>query len=148
MMVIAFALGAVTTVGAATGAAAQPQSADAYQQRQSDLIELASVFGEMHHIRRSCAPRIEGDVWRERMKRLVDLEQPGAEAREQMVQRFNEGYRNAGDHFPVCDRRARDHAAGRAIFARRIVDRLSAPLRQATRDADGPLLLTFPQEGE
>lgn len=133
---------------AATSAAAQSQSADEYQQRQSDLVELASVFGEMHHIRRTCAPRIEGDVWRDRMKRLVDLEQPGAEARERMVKRFNEGYRNAGDHFPVCDRRARDHAAARAIFARRIVDRLSAPLRQAAREADGPLLLTIPQDAD
>lgn len=129
-------------------AAAQSQTADDYQQRQSDLVELASVFGEMHHIRRTCAPRIEGDIWRDRMKRLVELEQPGAEARERMVKRFNEGYRNAGDHFPVCDRRARDHAAARAIFARRIVDRLSAPLRQAAREEDGALLFTFPQETE
>ncbi len=138
----------VTGLAFATIAAAQSQSADEYQQRQNDLVELASVFGEMHHIRRSCAPRIEGDIWRERMKRLVDLEQPSVEAREEMVQRFNEGYRNAGDHFPVCDRRARDHAAARAVFARRLVDRLSAPLREAARTADGPLILTIPQDGE
>jgi len=138
----------VSAVAVTASAAAQSQSADEYQQRQSDLVELASVFGEMHHIRRSCAPRIEGDVWRDRMKRLVDLEQPGADARERMVKRFNEGYRNAGDHFPVCDRGARDHAAARAVFARRIVDRLSAPLRQATRDAEGPLLLTIPQDAD
>ncbi len=124
---------------------AQSQSADEYQQRQRDLIELASVFGEMHHIRRICEPRLESDIWRERMKRLVDLEQPGFEAREEMVKRFNEGYRNAGDHFRTCDRRARDHAAGRAIYARRLVGRLSAPLREAERMNDGPLILTIPQ---
>ncbi len=129
-------------------ATAQSQTADEYQQRQRDLVELASVFGEMHHIRRICEPRLESDIWRERMKRLVELEQPGFEAREEMVKRFNAGYRNAGGHFPVCDRRARDHAAGRAVFARRLVGRLSAPLREAERTDDGPLILTIPQDAE
>lgn len=132
----------------ADGAFAQSQTADDYQERQSDLVELASVFGELHHIRRICEPRLESDVWRDRMKRLVDLEQPGFEAREEMVRRFNAGYRNAGDHFPACDRRARDHAAARAVFARRLVGRLSAPLREAERNDDGPLILTIPQEAE
>ncbi len=129
-------------------AAAQSQSADEYQQRQRDLVELASVFGEMHHIRRVCEPRLESDIWRDRMKRLVDLEQPPFEAREEMVKRFNDGYRNAGDHFPACNRRARDHAAARAVFARRLVGRLSAPLREAERFEDGPLILTIPQSND
>ena len=137
---------AVTALAAAFagGAAlAQPQSADEYRERQRDLVELASVFGELHHIRRICEPRLEGDVWRERMKRLVDLEQPQFEAREEMVKRFNAGYRNASDHFPFCDRRARDHASARAVFARRVIDRLSEPLRQAAPE-EGPLIVTIP----
>ncbi len=129
------------------GAVAQSQTANDYQQRQNDLIELASVFGELHHIRRICEPRLESDIWRERMKKLVDLEQPQHDAREEMVQRFNAGYRNAGDHFPRCSTRARDHAAARALFARRLVERLSAPLRETAQE-DGPLLLTIPQDAE
>ena len=128
-------------------ALAQSQTANEYEQRQRDLIELASVFGELHHIRRVCEPRREADIWRERMKRLVDLEQPQFEAREEMVKRFNAGYRNAGDHFPRCSSRARDHAATRALFARRLVERLSAPLRE-TAEEDGPLILSIPQEVE
>ena len=128
-------------------ALAQSQTANEYEQRQRDLIELASVFGELHHIRRVCEPRREADIWRERMKRLVDLEQPQFEAREEMVKRFNAGYRNAGDHFPRCSSRARDHAATRALFARRLVERLSAPLRETAED-DGPLILSIPQDGD
>lgn len=124
------------------------QTAEEYRQRQSDLVELASVFGELHHIRRLCEPRLEGDVWRERMKSLVELEQPAAEARENMVKRFNTGYRNAGDHFSSCNRRARDHAASRAAFAHTIVRRLARPLREAAARNEGPLLVTIPQVEE
>lgn len=125
-------------------AKASAQSAEDYRERQRDLVELASVFGELHHIRRTCEPRLEGDVWRDRVKKLVDLEDPQFEIREEMVKRFNAGYRNAGDHFPSCDRRARDHAAGRALFARSIIDRLSEPLEEAA--GDGPLFVTVPQD--
>jgi uncharacterized protein (TIGR02301 family) len=133
----------------AADAAAQPQSAEDYRQRQQDLVELASVFGELHHIRRMCEPRFEGDVWRERMKKLVDLEQPQIEAREEMVKRFNAGYRNAGDYFDYCDRRARDHAAARALYAQRLIRRLSEPLEEiaeAEEESGGPLMFTIPQE--
>lgn len=131
----------------AIGVSAQSlaQSAEDYRQRQRDLVELASVFGELHHIRRMCEPRFEGDIWRERMKQLVDLEQPQFEAREEMVKRFNSGYRNATGHFIRCDRRARDHAAGRALFAQSLVDRLSEPLEDVEPGADGPLIVTIPQ---
>ena len=143
---ISFAFLATLTLAGA--ALAQSHTANEYQQRQDDLVELASVFGELHHIRRICEPRLESDIWRDRMKQLVDLEQPGFDAREEMVKRFNDGYRNAGDHFPSCTRRARDHAAARAVFARRLVGRLSAPLRIEEPTDDGPLLLTIPQETE
>ncbi len=142
---------ALIAVFAAGGAAAQSQSAEDYRQRQQDLVELASVFGELHHIRRMCEPRFEGDVWRDRMKKLVDLEQPQFEAREEMVKRFNAGYRNAGNHFGRCDRRARDHAAARALYAQRLVRRLAEPLEaiaESEAETGGPLMLTIPQETE
>lgn len=107
------------------------QTAADYRQRQQDLVELASVFGELHHIRRLCEPRFEGDVWRERMKKLVELEQPQFEAREEMVKKFNAAYRSAGNRFLNCDRRARDYAAKRALFGESIIARLSVPLENA-----------------
>ncbi len=124
---------------AASGAAAQTY--ERYQQRQDDLYALSSIFGELHHIRRTCEPRLEADIWRERMKSLVDLEEPAPDARNEMVARFNKGYRAAQQHFPSCDRRARDHAAARAALGGEIVARLTAPLEEALEDdQDAPFI--------
>jgi len=119
------------------------QTFDDYQQRQSDLVALAAVFGELHHIRRHCDPRRESDVWRERMKQLVELEEPQAAAREEMVAAFNKGYRAAQQRFSSCSRNARDHGAARAAQGEAIVERLVDVLEQeqeATLERS-PLLL-------
>ena len=105
-----------------------------YQVRQSDLVALSALFGELHHIRRQCNPRGEGDVWRERMKTLVDLEEPQPEARDEMVAAFNKGYRAAQQRFRSCSRNARDHAAARAAQGEMIVARLVAPLEEAIEE--------------
>jgi len=121
---------------------ANAQTFEAYQQRQSDLISLSSIFGELHHIRRHCEPRFEGDLWRNRMKKLIDLEEPQATAREKMVAGFNKGYRKAQKRFSTCDRRARDYAAGRAAQGDAIITRLTAPLYEAmAEDGDMPLVV-------
>ncbi|MEO1137653.1 MAG: TIGR02301 family protein [Pseudomonadota bacterium] len=121
-------------------APAAAQDFESYQQRQEDLSELAELFGELHHIRRNCEPRFEGDIWRERMKTLLELEEPQASESEAMVQRFNRGYRNAQRRYPVCDRRARDYAASRAAQGDRIVARLT----QSLREEDGEVFSTSP----
>ncbi len=120
------------------------QTLDDYQQHQSDLVALSAVFGELHHIRRQCDPRREGDIWRERMKQLVELEGPQPAAREEMVAAFNKGYRNAQQRFRTCSRNARDQAATRAALGEAIVERLVDELTAAQEDEalnNGPLLL-------
>jgi uncharacterized protein (TIGR02301 family) len=114
--------------------AAAAQDLESYEQRRTDLASLAGLFGELHHIRRTCEPRYEGDVWRERMKTLMDLEEPQESEREAMVQAFNKGYRDAQRRFPSCDRNARDYAAGRASQGDAIVARLTQSLRQAQEE--------------
>ncbi len=109
---------------------ASAQDLETYQQRQRDLSALAELFGEMHHLRRTCDPRYEADVWRERMKKMIELEEPQDAEREQLVQEFNKGYRAAQRRYPACDRRARDYAAGRAAQGDVIVTRLTEALRQ------------------
>jgi uncharacterized protein (TIGR02301 family) len=109
-----------------------------YQSRHRELVTLAGIFGELHHIRRSCDPRREADTWRDRMKKLVDLEEPRDVARNEMVASFNEAYSNAQNRFAGCDRDARDHAARRASEGDAIVVRLMAPLYEAVSE-DGDL---------
>ncbi len=104
------------------------QDAPDYRDRLNDLEALSAIFGEMHHIRRNCAPRREGDVWRDRMKKIIELEGAQGPARERMVSAFNDSYRAAQQRFRYCDRNARDYAAARAAQGDAIVARLMAPL--------------------
>lgn len=121
---------------------AQAQDYEAYVERQRDLTVISAIFGELHHIRRTCDPRYEADVWRERMKRLISLEEPDEQFREQLVAQFNDGYRKAQRAFPGCDRRARDYAAARAAQGEDIVRRLTAALEEEEEPfVEGPLLI-------
>ncbi len=129
----------VLTLAAASPVVAQDASA-----RLASLPGLARVFGELHHIRRLCEPEREADVWRDRMKRLIDLEQPSYELREQMVGAFNDGYSTAVERFPVCDADAEGYAASRASTGAAIVASLAAPLYAAAsaRDDDSGVNIT------
>lgn len=125
-------LGLFLAVFALAPAAAQEN----YDLRRASLSALSGIFGELHHIRRLCAPEREGDAWRERMKRLIELEQPSFDLREEMVRAFNSGYSSAQMDFSRCDREADDYAAARAETGRALIDNLTAPLYAAERGAD------------
>ena len=96
--------------------------------RTRDLAALAEVFGELHHIRRMCEPERENEIWRNRMKSLVALEQPTAALRRKLVAAFNEGFKNAQTRYPSCAADAVARAATRASDGEAIVARLSAQL--------------------
>lgn len=134
MRMAAFITISVLAVFSAGFGAADAQSADDYQRRQTDLENLSEIFGELHHLRRTCEPRREADTWRGKMKTLLDLEEPPTAEREKMVQRFNAGYRRAQSRYYDCDRPARDYAAARAAQGDTIVRRLAQPLFAAMRE--------------
>jgi uncharacterized protein (TIGR02301 family) len=121
--------------------AAAPASAqDAeWRDRQNALTGLAGIFGELHHVRRMCEPRYEANIWRDRMKKMIDLEEPSFDMREMMVKAFNQGYTAAQNRFDFCDRNAEDYAAARAVEGERLVAGLTRPLYEAMRgeDAEG-----------
>ncbi|GAB4525370.1 MAG: hypothetical protein Kow00133_13920 [Amphiplicatus sp.] len=117
-------------------AAAQAQTID-YRERARDLVFLSQVFGELHHIRRMCEPRAEAEIWRERMRRMLELEEPAPTLREDMIRAFNDGFRRAERAFAYCDRDARDHAAGLAAQADATAARLAAPLYEALARTEG-----------
>lgn len=110
-----------------------------YSARQRELVSLSRIFGELHHVRRTCEPEREADIWRNRMKRLIDLEEPSFDVREQMVAAFNEGYVAAQARFPYCERSAEDFAAARAYAGEALISNLTAPLYEVERgeDVDG-----------
>lgn len=111
----------------ASAAPAAAQRID-YVQRGQDLEALSRAFGELHLIRRMCEPRREAEIWRNRMRQLVELEQPQPGLRDRMVAAFNAGFRDAEQRFEYCDEDARDYAAASAASADQIVNRLMEPL--------------------
>lgn len=116
---------------------------DNYDARRAALVGLSEIFGELHHIRRMCEPGREADAWRNRMKRLIDLEQPAFDLREEMVAAFNGGYVSAQRNFPYCDRDAEDHAAARAANGEALVASLAAPLFAAEFGDDAEDVTVF-----
>jgi uncharacterized protein (TIGR02301 family) len=114
-----------------------------YGVRQRGLVSLSQIFGELHHIRRTCDPDREADVWRNRMKQLIDLEEPSFDIREQMVAAFNDGYVSAQARFPYCDREAESYAAARAYAGEALVSNLTAPLYAAQRGEDADDVAVF-----
>ncbi|MEM9169078.1 MAG: TIGR02301 family protein [Pseudomonadota bacterium] len=102
--------------------------AASYRTRQKMLTELSGVFGGLHFIRRTCGPGNETDVWRERMKQLVRLEDPSATQREAMIEAFNTAYRDARRRFPDCTAEAANRAASLAADGERLTEALRADL--------------------
>ncbi|MAW80633.1 MAG: TIGR02301 family protein [Parvularcula sp.] len=139
---IFLALAALTLGGIS---AATAQDLETYRQRQADLETLAGLFGELHHLRRTCDPRFEADTWRDRMKKLIELEEPQETEQQALVQAFNTGYRDAQRRYPRCDRRARDYAASRAAQGEPVIARLTAPLHAEEEEetlAPSPYVIT------
>lgn len=118
---------AVAFLAVVAAAPASAQRID-YVQRAQDLETLSRAFGELHLIRRMCEPRREAEVWRNRMRQLVELEQPQPALRDRMVAAFNAGFRGAEERFAYCDEDARDFAAASAAEADAVVNRLMEPL--------------------
>lgn len=109
-----------------------------YRRRAEDLRDLAKIFGELHQIRRSCEPGSESEVWRNRMRKLIDLEMPTADLREDMIRSFNVGFRRGEEHYEYCDRDARRRAANLAEDGNEIATRLLEPLYNSLAAVNGP----------
>gem|GEM_PF-4163183 len=86
-----------------------------------------------------CEPRREADSWRNRMKKLVELEEPSTTHHVKMVDAFNNSYKTAQRRYDYCDRDAEDYAAARAAQGDAIVGQLMAPLYQSLSESDGSL---------
>jgi uncharacterized protein (TIGR02301 family) len=76
---------------------------------RESLTDLAFILGQAHALRTRCAG--EGDqVWRARMMRMVEIEQPDEAFREQLFEDFNTGFLGAQASHPRCNAAARAEA--------------------------------------
>ena len=74
-----------------------------FAERQQQLAELARILGRMHHYHQICRPYdYRPDLFRDRMKELVALEEPVAVTKQKMIEAFNAGFQSAKATHDYC----------------------------------------------
>ncbi|HDO52847.1 MAG TPA: TIGR02301 family protein [Rhizobiales bacterium] len=65
------------------------------------LLRLSEILGAVHYLRERCGAN-EGQVWRDRMKEIIDSEGTTAIRRAKLVKGFNKGYRGYRRTYRSC----------------------------------------------
>ena len=96
-------LGTLAAIAAASlGAAAQstlaPPDTKPYDER---LMRLCEVLGAVHYLRELCGAN-DGQLWRERMRELMEAEGSSALRRAKLTRSFNNGYRSYSRTYSTC----------------------------------------------
>ncbi len=68
---------------------------------QAEMLRLSEIMGALHYLRQLCDRGRTSD-WRDEMQALLDAEQPDAERRTRMVDRFNHGYESYRSVYRDC----------------------------------------------
>lgn len=91
-------------LAAALAAAAAPVCAQVgpgdkpYDER---LLRLAEILGAIHYMRELCGAN-EGQLWRDRMRELIDSDSSSALRKARLSRSFNSGYYNYSRTYRVC----------------------------------------------
>lgn len=100
---VAFAagfLGDVRGSGIGGPPAALAASGDA-RPYDDKLMRLAEILGAVHYLRELCSAN-DGQLWRDRMKELIDTEGGTAIRRARLTRSFNQGYRSYRRTYVTC----------------------------------------------
>jgi len=89
---------AATALGAAGQGAISTPDSKPYDDR---LMRLSEVLGAVHYLRELCGAN-DGQLWRERMKELMDAEGSTALRRAKLTRSFNNGYRSYSRTYNTC----------------------------------------------
>jgi uncharacterized protein (TIGR02301 family) len=65
------------------------------------LMRLAEILGAVHYLRELCSAN-DGQLWRERMKELIDTEGGTALRKARLTRSFNQGYRSYRRTYVSC----------------------------------------------
>jgi uncharacterized protein (TIGR02301 family) len=79
-------------------ATAAPGDAKPYDDK---LMRLAEILGAVHYLRELCSAN-DGQLWRDRMKELIDTEGGTAIRRARLTRSFNQGYRSYRRTYVTC----------------------------------------------
>jgi uncharacterized protein (TIGR02301 family) len=89
--------GAAACPAAAQGTAAGPETKP-YDER---LMRLSEILGAVHYLRELCGAN-DGQLWRDRMRELMDAEGSSALRRARLTRSFNNGYRSYSRTYNSC----------------------------------------------
>lgn len=89
--------------GAPPPPAAPPPPVSSQDTRPYDekLARLAEIIGAVHYLRELCGAT-DGQLWRDRMRELVDAEGSSALRRAKLSRAFNQGYQNYSRTYRTC----------------------------------------------
>ncbi len=65
------------------------------------LFRLTEILGAVHYLRELCGAG-EGQLWRDRVRELMDAEGSSALRRARLTARFNQGYTNFSRTYKTC----------------------------------------------
>lgn len=87
----------------ALAAAAQPPPVASPENRPYDdkLLRLSEILGAVHYLRELCGSN-DGQLWRDRMKDLMNAEGSSALRRAKLTRSFNDGYRSYSRTYYSC----------------------------------------------
>lgn len=85
-------------IGAPSAAWAAPGDVKPYDDK---LMRLAEILGAVHYLRELCSAN-DGQLWREKMKELLDAEGGTAIRRARLTRSFNQGYRSYRRTYVTC----------------------------------------------
>jgi uncharacterized protein (TIGR02301 family) len=94
----ALLLALATASGAAAQGAIITPDTKPYDDR---LMRLSEILGAVHYLRELCGAN-DGQVWRERMRELMDAEGSTALRRAKLTRSFNSGYRSYSRTYNSC----------------------------------------------
>lgn len=99
---LTFALLAAVIGAAAIQRGVAPAAAQAVDKPYDDrLMRLSEILGAVHYLRELCGAN-EGQVWRERMRELIEAEGSNAMRRARLTRSFNQGYQGYSKTHRAC----------------------------------------------
>jgi uncharacterized protein (TIGR02301 family) len=90
--------GLAAAIMLAGAAVAAPLDSKPYDDR---LLRLSEILGAVHYLRELCGGN-DGQLWRERMKELMEAEGSSALRKAKLTRSFNQGYRSYSRTYATC----------------------------------------------
>jgi uncharacterized protein (TIGR02301 family) len=91
-------LSALAATGVGTAAGAVSPDMKPYDDK---LLRLSELLGAVHYLRELCGAN-DGQLWRDRMKELMDAEGSSALRRAKLTRSFNQGYHSYRRTYKEC----------------------------------------------